>query len=163
MISVRPATLRDIAAVDEVLARSYRALLRADYPPSVLVLALPRMTRAQPALLASGHYFVAAAEGRLLGAGGWSRAPPGRGRPTPGLGHVRQMATEAASTRRGVGRAVMAAVTEDATRHGMRALACVSTLTAVPFYRALGFREEGPIVLDFGGLSFPAVAMRRPL
>ena len=48
MLLVRPATPADIGAVDALLGRSYGPLLRADYPPSTLVLTLPRMARAQP-------------------------------------------------------------------------------------------------------------------
>ncbi len=165
MIAVRPATPLDIADLDALFARSYGPLLRADYPPSVLVMALPRIARAQPRLLASGHYFVAEEGGRLLGAGGWSRGDPHGGRAAAGLGHVRHVATDARATRRGVGRAVLEAVMEDARLHGARRLRCLSTLTAVPFYRAMGFREEGRASLSFGAaaLSFPAVEMSRAI
>ena len=50
MIRVRPAERSDMAAVDALLARSYPRLLKPDYPPSVLVTALPLISRAQPAL-----------------------------------------------------------------------------------------------------------------
>ena len=165
MIEVRPATPLDIAEIDALMARSYGPLLRDDYPPSILVVALPRIARAQPHLLASGHYFVAEEGGRLLGSGGWSRGDPHGGGAAPGLGHVRHVATDARHARRGVGRAVMEAVVDDARAFGARRLRCVSTLTAVPFYRALGFREEGRRTLSFGAaaLGFPAVEMSRAL
>ena len=140
-------------------------MLRADYPPSTLVVALPRMARAQPALLASGHYFLAEEGGRALGVGGWSPGDPRGGGTVARRGHVRHVATDARQVRRGVGRTLMAAVVEDALAHGVTRLHCVSTLTAVPFYRALGFVERGRLTLSFGqaGLSFPAVAMERDL
>lgn len=164
MIQVRQATPLDIAAVDALLARSYGPLLRADYPPSALVTALPRMARAQPRLLASGHYFLAEEDGRVLGCGGWSWEAPGDGRRAPGLAHVRHVATEAQSVRRGVGRRVLEAVVDDARQGNMRRLHALSTLTAVPFYRAMGFRELGPVTLAFGApIAFPAVAMERAL
>lgn len=162
-IAVRPATPLDIAEVDAIMARSYGPLLRADYPPSALVVALPRIGRAQPRLLASGHYFVAEEGGRLVGAGGWSRGDPHGGRAAPGQGHVRHVATDARHARRGVGRAVLQAVMDDAAFHGTRRLQCLSTLTAVPFYRAMGFAEEGRRALAFGALSFPVVEMSRAL
>ena len=163
MLTVRRATLADIGAVDALLGRSYGPLLRADYPPSTLVLALPRMARAQPRLLASGRYFLAEEEGRVLGAGGWSPEPPGGGAPVPGLGHVRHVATDARAVRRGVGRAIMGRVMEDARSAGVARLSCLSTLTAVPFYAALGFRVMRPVMLRFGGADFPAVEMERGL
>ena len=85
MIAVRPSTRADIGAIDALLGRSYPQLLKADYPPSALVTVLPLMTRAQPGLVASGRYWVAEQDGRLLGAGGWSEALPGGGRSSPHL------------------------------------------------------------------------------
>ena len=163
MILVRRATLADIGAVDALLGRSYGPLLRADYPPSTLVLALPRMARAQPQLLASGRYFVAEEDGRLLSAGGWSPEPPGGGPVVPGLGHVRHVTTDARVARSGVGRAVMDRVMADARQAGAMRLSSLSTLTAVPFYAALGFRPLRRVMLRFGGADFPAVEMEREL
>ena len=78
--AVRPATKSDMDAIDGLLSRSYPALLKADYAPSILVTAVPRMTKAQPALIKSGTYYVAEDPcGALLGAGGWTFALPGRG------------------------------------------------------------------------------------
>lgn len=164
MPTIRRATLADISAVDALLRRSYGPLLRADYPPSALVLALPRMARAQPRLLASGRYFLAEEDGAILGAGGWSVEPPGAGRATEGLGHVRHVATDAAAVRRGLGRALMERVFEDARAGGMARLSSLSTLTAVPFYRALGFGALRQLDLSFGaGVPFPVVEMARDL
>ena len=164
MLTIRPATPADIGAVDALLARSYGPLLRADYAPSVLVLVLPRMARAQPRLLASGRYFLAEEEGALLGAGGWSAEPPGGGAPIPALAHVRHVATDARAVRRGVGRALMGRVIEEARAAGMQRLSCLSTLNAVPFYEALGFRTRRRLDLAFvPGVPFPAVEMERPL
>jgi GNAT superfamily N-acetyltransferase len=164
MLTIRPATLRDIGAVDLLLRRSYGPLLRADYPPSALVLALPVMARAQPRLLASGRYFLAEDEGAVLGAGGWSEEAPGGGRPVPGLGHVRHVATDAGAARRGVGRAVMERIMEDARAADRDRLSALSTLTAVPFYLVLGFAPLRRRDLSFGaGVLFPVVEVERRL
>ena len=83
-ITIRRATPGDLAAVDRLLARSYSRLLAADYPPSVMVLAVPLIARARPELLASGRYFLAVdATDRVMGAGGWSRAHSGLPGATP--------------------------------------------------------------------------------
>jgi predicted N-acetyltransferase YhbS len=163
MLVVRPATPQDIGAVDLLLRRSYGPLLRADYPPSALILALPVMARAQPRLLASGRYFLAEEDGVVVGAGGWSEEAPG-GPATPGLGHVRHVATDARAARRGVGRAVMTEVMEQARNAGMNRLSAQSTLTAVPFYGALGFKPIRRRDLFFGaGIPFPTFEMERSL
>jgi len=163
MILVRLATPADIGAVDALLSRSYGPLLRADYPPSTLVLALPRMARAQPALLASGRYFLAERDGLLVGAGGWSLDAPGGGASSQGVGHVRHVATDARAVRGGIGRTLMEHVMRDAAGQGIWQLSCLSTLTAVPFYGALGFEVVRPVTLSFGGAPFPVVEMKRGL
>ncbi len=100
----------------------------------------------------------------MVGAGGWSPEAPGGGRITQGLGHVRHVATDARAARRGIGRAVMGRVMEDAWDAGTRRLSSLSTLTAVPFYEALGFRALRPLNLSFGaGVPFPAMEMERDL
>ena len=63
---IRPSTLSDLAAVDALLARTYPKLLKADYPPSVLVTALPLISRAQPKLLTCGTYYVVEDDACLL-------------------------------------------------------------------------------------------------
>lgn len=73
---VRSAAKGDIAAVDALLARTYPRLLKPDYPPSVLVTALPLISRAQPALVTSGTYYVAASSAPAAGP---PRFPASRG------------------------------------------------------------------------------------
>lgn len=163
--TLRRARPSDLQAVERLLARSYPRLLRPDYPPSVMVLAVPLIARARPELLASGRYFLVEAEdGAVLGAGGWSMASPaGEGTPE-GVAHVRHVAVDPAAVRQGIGRALMGEVIADALRHGVRWLDCLSTRTAVPFYESLGFRvlHEREVGLR-PGIVFPAVRMMRQI
>ena len=162
-LTVRTATLADQGAVDALLARSYPALLKADYAPSVLVTAVPLISRAQPRLLASGTYYVVTDEaGAILGAGGWTEAAPAGGARQGGIGHVRHVVTDHRRTRQGIGRALMGHVLRTAAAAGVRRMECLSTLTAVPFYAAMGFRILGPTTVPLrAGIAFPAVAMAR--
>jgi len=164
-VTLRRARPSDLGAVERLLKRSYPRLLKADYPPSVMVTALPLIVRARPELLASGRYFLAEAEdGTLLGAGGWSAVPPQGEGAVPEVGHVRHVAVDPDMVRQGVGRAVMGEVISDALRHGVKWLDCLSTRTAVPFYQALGFRvlHESEVGLR-PGIVFPAVRMMRQI
>lgn len=107
-IILRTARQSDIGALDRLFRRSYSRLLAADYPPSTLVTAVPVIARAQPDLVASGLFYVVEdGERRLLGAGGWSLAGPGRRPAQPGIGHIRHVATDPDATRRGVGRRLL--------------------------------------------------------
>ena len=156
---IRQAALDATAAIDALLQRTYPRLLKADYPPSVLVAALPAMTRAQPKLLASGTYFVAEDASGILGAGGWT--PNAR---RPGWGDIRHVVTDDRALRRGIGRALMARSFETARAADIYHLECWATLTAVPFYEAVGFQRVEPMVVQLqGAIDFPAMRMQRAL
>jgi len=158
--TVRPSTGSDLAAVDVVLARSYPKLLKHDYPASVLVTALPLISKAQPALMSCGTYYVAEMpDGRILGAGGITRD-----RARADIGHVRHVATDPDCTRQGVAGAILRHALMRARDSGLVHIECWATRTAVPFYRAQGFDETGPIEVPLApGISFPAVRMTQSL
>ncbi len=160
VIAIRTARPADLAAVDALLARSYPKLLAADYPPSVMVTAVPLIARARPGLLASGHYFLAVtAGGAVVGAAG---VTPVRSRVT--VGEIRHVVTDHRLTRRGIGRALMGHVFDHARGLGLRRLDCLSTRTAVPFYRALGFEVIGPAEIPLApGIGMPVLRMVRDL
>jgi GNAT superfamily N-acetyltransferase len=165
LLTLRPATPADLAGVDALLARSYPKLLARDYPPSVLVTALPLIARARPELMRSGTYWVAiASDGAIVGAGGWTRGAPGDGGRADGVGHVRHVVTDAGRVRQGIGRALMERAIAQAAAAGVRRLDCLSTRTAVPFYAVLGFVARGPVEVPLRpGIVFPAVRMERVL
>ncbi|MCX7644871.1 MAG: GNAT family N-acetyltransferase [Rhodobacteraceae bacterium] len=159
-LSLRIATAADIAAVDRLLSRSYPRLLRADYPPSVIVTAVPLIARANPHLVASGRYYLAEAPGRgLVGAGGWSLKDRAQG-----VAEMRHLATDPDVLRQGVAGRIVAAVLAAARGAGAGRIDCLATRTAVPFYRAMGFRALGPVEIPLApGIAFPAVRMARAL
>lgn len=164
MFTLRTATKQDIAAVDALLARAYPRLLKADYPPSMLVMALPLISRAQPDLVTCGTYYLVEEDDVLLGAGGWTAKAPGKGGITRGVGHIRHVVTDDRVTRRGVGRALMDRIAADAKAQGLRRLHCMSTLTAKPFYAAMGFESLNAITVPLApGIDFPAIEMERHL
>jgi GNAT superfamily N-acetyltransferase len=156
-IAIRVTDVGDIAAIDALLARSYPALLRNDYPPSVVVTAVPLIARARPELMTCGTYYVAEdIAGRALAAGGWTR---GR---RPERANIRHVVTDPAHVRRGIGRALLTHIFEMAAQQGVRAFDCMATRTSVPFYRALGFVEVEQVDLTLApGIAFPAVRMVR--
>ncbi|MEM1077391.1 MAG: GNAT family N-acetyltransferase [Pseudomonadota bacterium] len=164
-VTRRVATAADVVAVDALLVRSYPALLKADYPPSVLVTILPLISRAQPALVTCGTYHVVEEAGVVLAAGGWTKGAPGTGAVTTGLGHILHVVTDHTRTREGLGRRLMADIMEEARVAGQTRLEALSTLTAEPFYAALGFTSSERVDVPIGpaGLLFPAVRMEAPL
>lgn len=155
-LAIRLAHRGDLGAVDALMARSFPKLLRDDYPPSVRVLALPLISRANPVLLVSGRYYVAVTEGgKVVGAGGWSSHGGS-------AGQVRHLATDPDHLRRGIGRAILEQALLAASAAGLARLDCLATRTAVPFYRAMGFEALGPVEVPLApGIVFPAERMAR--
>lgn len=163
-ILIRTATSADLATVDAVFARAYPVLLKPDYAPSVLVTALPIISRAQPKLLKSGTFYLAEIEGKIVGAGGWTQAAPGGAQSSERTAHIRHLVTDVGYTRRGIGRALMFHIFETAAGAGITRLKCQSTRTAVPFYASVGFEALGDINVPLRpGIEFPAVSMERTL
>jgi len=164
-LAIRPARHGDHDALERLYARAYAALLRPDYERRLLNEVLPLISRPSPALLRSGSYFVAEApDGRLLAAGGWSWLAPQGGVSPADMAHIRHVVTHQDYARRGIGARLMTHAMCAALEAGARRLNCMSTLTAEPFYRALGFHSVARVSLQIApGLGFPAVHMRRVL
>lgn len=92
--TIRIAAPSDACGVSDLLKTSYGELLAGHYELALLARALPLISRANPALLNSGRYFVAHdGENRIVGCGGWSLDRPGTGELEGGLAHVRHFAT----------------------------------------------------------------------
>ena len=160
LTTIRTATLADLGAVDRLLARSYPAILKRDYPPSVMVLAVPRISRAKPELLRTGTYYVVEGPEGVVAAGGWTAAPPMAGEGSKGVGHIRHVATDPAHLRQGHARRLLAHILSEARTCGVTAMACLSTRTAEPFYASLGFVRIDEVDVPLGeGIVFPSVRM----
>lgn len=165
-LHIRRSGAGDLPALDALFGVSYPALLKNDYLPSVLVTAIPLISRAQPALVTSGTFFVAVDDtGMIRGAGGWTRGRPGgAAEARSNTGHIRHVVTDHRSVRKGIGRALMTRILDDARSAGLARMECLSTLTAVPFYAACGFDEQGPVTVPLRpGIDFPAILMQRSL
>lgn len=164
MIRIRTARASDLAAIERVLGASFPALMAGAYDPALLARALPMMTRAQPGLVTSGTYYVAEAEGRIVGCGGWSRAPPDGPAGEEGLAHIRHFAVDRDWIGRGIGSALYRRCEMRARAAGIRVFEAYSSLNGEPFYRALGFVRLAAIEVPMGpGLSFPSAHMRRAI
>lgn len=152
--ATRPA---DLAAVDALVARAFPAGLRGHYPPSVMVLAVPRLARASAGLVGSGGHFGLWQGARLLGVAGFGVA-------RDGMAQVRQVATDPHALRLGLGRRLVDHVLSRARAEGAGVAVVQATRNAVPFYAALGFEGVGERVATLApGIDFPFVAMRRGL
>jgi GNAT superfamily N-acetyltransferase len=162
-LRLRVAAPADAEAVAAILRPSYSVLMAEAYPPALLALVLPSITRANPELLASGHYYLVEAEsGEPAGCGGWSAHPPGASELDPRRAHIRHFATHPDFVRRGVGRAVYARCEAAARAAGFARFECWASLNGEGFYAALGFRRLERIETSMPGeIRFPAIRMER--
>lgn len=163
--NLRIATPQDADAVSELLRVSYPRLMRPAYDAAQLAPALELMTKANPALLSSGTFYLAElVTGLLVGCGGWTPEQPGTQRVEPGLGHIRHFAVHPDWTRRGIGRSILTACTDAARVAGVRTFECYSSLNAENFYGALGFVSIRELEIELKpSMMFRGVLMRRNL
>src|SRR5687767_7381772 len=109
--ALRPATVRDLDRLGPLIERSFRALGARCYSAAVIEASLGVSIRLDTRLVREGTYLAIEEDGRLIACGGWSThhsAVPGQSLP-PGTAEVRAMFVAPEHTRRGLGRALLAA------------------------------------------------------
>lgn len=128
-------------------------------------------------LVRDGTYLIAEIDGRLAGCGGWSRRATLYGGdhstelrdealldPARDSARVRAMYTDPAFTRRGVGRAILAASEAAARAEGFRSVELMATLAGEPLYLSCGYVEiERTFSPPVDGVRVPLVRMRKTL
>lgn len=163
-ILIRVATPDDAGAVTAVLQDSYPQLMAAAYDAATLDSAMPAMAVANPALLASGTYHIAEADGQVVGCGGWSFERPGTAEVEPGVAHIRHFGARPEWAGHGIGRRLYERCEAEARAAGARVFECYSSLNAEPFYASLGFEKIARIDVPMrNGATLPSVHMRRAL
>lgn len=163
-ITIRVAGPEDRETLDLLIAASYGTLNDGSYDPARLASAMPAISRANPALLASGTYFVAEIDGEVAGCGGWTTTKPGSGETIDGVAHIRHFATHPAHLRKGVARALLDRCLAEAAASGIGLIKSQSTMPAEPFYASAGFRRIRVIEVEAGkGVTLPVVEMERAL
>lgn len=174
-VTLRPATVGDIPALEAMIARSARALGRGYYTAAETEAAIAYVFGVDSTLVADGSYLVAEADSVLAGCGGWSarRTLFGGDRfaaredamldPANDAARVRAFFVAPGFARQGVGAAILGACEAAAVAAGFRAAALMATLPGVPFYAAHGYVADAATVHDCGGVAVTFVPMRRGL
>jgi len=175
-VSIRPATLDDVDALRALVEASVRGL-SVGFLDAEEIEAELRAVGVDTQLIADGTYYVAVAEGSIIGAGGWSRrqalhgsdayrASHGPGADAPlapdrDPARIRAMFVHPDWARRGIGRRLFETARDAARAEGFTSFILTATLPGVPLYEALGFRTVRRYVdeLPSGG-KVPVVEMR---
>ncbi|HJZ73412.1 MAG TPA: GNAT family N-acetyltransferase [Vicinamibacterales bacterium] len=157
-ITVRPMQTAEARRFLEVHHASVRGLAANDYPPSVVEAWAPPITDEQLQRFLQNRdgelRLIAERDGEAVGIGAIVAANS----------ELRACYVLPSAARQGVGAAIVAEIERRARQHGLRELHLESSVTAEPFYVALGYRAEQrgehPIA---PGVAMAAITMRKGL
>ena len=163
----RPATLDDVPALRDLIARSARGLNMADYTPAQVESILRHVYGVDTQLLHDQTYYVVEAGSVIIGCGGWSKRNTlygGDQHKTSAADNLLDPATDAARiraffvdpgwARKGVGGLLMQTCENAARDFGFRKMELMATLTGEYLYACFGFTpvEEVDVTLPDGEL-----------
>jgi GNAT superfamily N-acetyltransferase len=126
-------------------------------------------------LVEDGTYFVAEANGKIIGGGGWSKRKTlfggdqfskrdaGLLDPPFEAAKIRAFFIHPTFARQGIGRAILDRCEAEAVRKGFTSLELMSTLPGVEFYIACGYVATDPIFYDAAGVPLKFVPMKKGL
>jgi putative acetyltransferase len=158
-VVVRPMRDDEARPFLEIQRAAVRGLAAKDYPASVIDAWAPLpITETAVAFFRVNHdneiRLIAELDGVLVGIGALVLAES----------ELRACYVVPAVARSGVGSALVAEIERIARHHGLTQLELLSSLTAEPFYRALGYEVEERVENVLGsGSRMPAVKMRKTL
>src|SRR5579862_1314344 len=171
----RLATEADIGQLENLIPLSARQLQADYYTPAQIEAALGPVFAVDKRLIEDGTYFVAEAETRIVGCGGWSKretlfggadGPHAEGSreldPACEPARIRAFFVHPEWARQGIGRALMQACEEAARAARFRDMELVATLAGEPLYSALSYRAVERYAIELpGGLEMVVVRMHK--
>ncbi len=171
--TIRLATEGDLRGIAELIPLSVRALQANHYSTPQMEAALGPVFGVDVQLIADGTYFVAVADGEVVGCGGWSKrrstfgSSLGRG-PEPEIdpgteaARIRAFFVHPAWARRGIGRAILGECERALQAAGFRRAEIAATLTGEALYRAAGYEVTGRFDIALSnGLALPCVRLAK--
>jgi predicted N-acetyltransferase YhbS len=175
-ISLRRATSADIAPLERLISDSVRALSAGLYSADQIESALTHIFGVDTQLIHDGTYYVAEAEGRIVGCGGWSKRKTLYGGdqakaavdppldPKTEAARIRAFFVHPGYARRGIGRRIIRLCEERAREHGFTAVELVATLPGEPLYKACGYEVVARYDIELPeGVRLPVAKMSRRL
>ncbi|QKZ04845.1 GNAT family N-acetyltransferase [Pseudomonas eucalypticola] len=146
-VQTRPATANDAAAISRVVIAALRGSNSRDYPPDVIAQVERSFApEAVSVLIGKRHVLVAVQGEHIVGTASLDGDV------------VRSVFVDPAYQGNGIGRQLMGAIHATAARMGVDTLRLPSSITAQPFYAALGYRK---IRDEFHGAERTIIMQRR--
>lgn len=175
--SIRPAHTDDIAALEELIARSARELSRDVYSEEEIDTAITHVFGVDSELVADGSYFLVEDEaGTPLACGGWSRRKTlfggdrfaaresGLLDPKVEPAKIRAFFVHPDHARKGIGRALLEHCEAAARQHGFTRMEMMATLPGVKLYARYGYAaQEFSLYHPPEGVSLRFVRMTKTL
>jgi GNAT superfamily N-acetyltransferase len=175
-ITLRQATFDDVPALQSLIARSARGLSTADYRPAQVEGALRGAFGVDTQLVHDRTYFVAEANGAIVGCGGWSfrstlfgsDARGGRDAslldPKSQAAKIRAFFVDPLWTRRGIGTLLLERCEDEARARGFSEVELMATLPGVKLYAVRGYVGAEMVRYEVGaGESIEFIPMRKSL
>lgn len=173
---MRVATLEDIPALEQLIARSAWGLASRFYDNERVAAALGSAWGVDTQLLRDGTYFVIEDDDELAICGGWSFRATEFGAdaradrdarqldPAREPARIRAFFVNPLCARRGLGRQLLAHCEAQARAHGFREALLIATLSGEAFYEAHGYAAETPFEHPVAeALTIRFVPMRKKL
>jgi GNAT superfamily N-acetyltransferase len=172
---IRKASLADSEELTHLIARSTRQLGLTHYTPEQLEGALRGAFGVDTRLIEDGSYFVALAEGRIVGCGGFSSRrtlfggdahaardeallDPGRD-----AAKIRAFFVDPAHARQGIASSLLERCEAGARALGFLRFELMATLPGVALYRARGYVADAPFTFELApGLTIDFLHMHKP-
>ena len=168
---LRKATLDDVPQLIRLHRVAIRELGGIAYTADQIDSFLMHVPTFDDDLIDDRTYFVAEAEGAVVGAGGWTAPTPGDAHSidtshataaTERVAVIRAMYTHPDWARRGIGRAILEAAEAEASAAGYRRIELHALLPGVPLYRACGYTPIGRCQAQLAdGVMLPVVHMNK--
>ncbi|MBN9386063.1 MAG: GNAT family N-acetyltransferase [Chitinophagaceae bacterium] len=173
---IRLATIKDVPALQGLIALSARGLSSGYYTTGQIESAIRYVFGVDTQLIVDGTYYIFEKENTLAGCGGWSKRNTLYGGdqhkdvedplldPARDAARIRAFFVHPDHARQGIGSQLIRACESAAQRNGFTSFELGATLPGVPLYTAMGYRplERIDEVLP-DGETFGIVRMRKNL
>jgi len=175
-ISIRLAVMDDVPTLKKLIPESARALSQGYYTPQQIDSAIKYIFGVDTQLVEDKTYYVAEAEGQIVGCGGWSKRKTMFGGdqmkaesdpmldPKEDAGRIRAFFIHPNWARKGIGRRIIQACEDAALADGFTRMELVATMPGEPLYAAMGYeatkRFDQPIQ---DGTTLPLAHMKKQL
>ena len=173
-IAIRVAVMEDVPVLKELIPLSARELSKGYYTSQQAESAIRYIFGVDTQLVEDRTYYVAEADGEVIGCGGWSKRKTLFGGdqmkdeadplldPNVDAGRIRAFFIHPSWARMGIGRRIIQACEDAARADGFSKMELVATLPGEPLYAANGYEVYERIDIPMAdGVTLPAARMKK--